>query len=105
MKKLTALALAMPLAFGLGAVANQASAAPVSSGALDVLTNSEALQAGANGETARDFIEPAQYYYGYRRPYYRPYYRGYGYYGGYGYSGRPYYRQKNYYRPYGYYGY
>ena len=35
-----------------------------------VLTNSEALQAGTNGETAKDFVEPAQYYYGYRRRYY-----------------------------------
>jgi hypothetical protein len=86
MRKLTALALAVPLALGLGVVTNAASAAPVSSGALNVLMTSEALKDGGSGETVKDgLIEPA-YYYGYRRRYYRPYYQPYGYYGGYGYG-------------------
>ena len=92
MKRLVALAFAVPLALGLGFLANDANAAPASSGALNVLMSSEAV---GGGETVKDgLVQPAYYYY--RRRYYRPY--RYGYY-------RPYYRR--YYRPYryGYYGY
>jgi hypothetical protein len=88
MKKLAALAFAAALGFGV--VPQGASAAPVSSGALDLLMNSEALRGGASGETVTDgLVEPARYYY--RRRYYRPYrYRYY----------RPY--RYRYYRPYRY---
>jgi hypothetical protein len=94
MKKLAALAFAMPLAFGLCVLANDASAAPASSGALGVIMNSEALN-GVTGETATDgLVEQARYYYRrryYRRPYYRyRYYRPYRYY------------RRSYYRPYNY---
>ena len=85
MKKLAALGFAAALVFGV--VPQGASAAPVSSGALDLLMNSEALKDGASGETVKDgLIQPAYYHYRrryyrhryyYRRHYYRPRYRYY----------------------------
>jgi hypothetical protein len=85
MKKLAAFAFAAALGFGV--VPQGASAAPVASGALDLLMNSEALKDGARGETVKDgLVQPAYYYHRrryYRHRYYRPYYRPYryGYYG------------------------
>jgi hypothetical protein len=82
MKKLAALTFAAALGFGL--VPQGAGAAPVSSGALDLLMNSKAFNDGASGETVKDgLVEPARYYHRrryYRRHYYRPRYYRYRYY-------------------------
>ena len=101
MKKLSTLALVCPLALGLGAAAQEASAAPASSGAFDVLMSSESLRGDVTNETMKDGLVQPAYYYG--RRYYRPYRYGYygrPYYRGYGYYGRTY--NYRYYRPYRY---
>ena len=59
MKKIAALAFVAAL--GFSEVPQDASAAPVSSGALDLLMNSEALHGGRSGETINDgLVQPAQ---------------------------------------------
>lgn len=59
MKKLAALAFVAGLGFGV--VSQDASAAPVSSGALHLLMNSEALHGAFRGETVKDgFVQRAQ---------------------------------------------
>jgi hypothetical protein len=59
MKKFVALAFLAALGFSV--VLRGASAAPVSSGALDLLMNSEALHGGFGGETVNDgLVQPAQ---------------------------------------------
>jgi hypothetical protein len=94
-KKLAAFAFAAALGFGV--VPQGASAAPVSSGALDLLMNSQALKNGVSGETIRDgLVEPARYYY--RRRYYRHRYYRHRYY-----YRRHYYRRHNYRPRYRYY--
>ena len=60
MKKIAALAFVGALGFSV--VTQDASAAPVSSGALDLLMSSEALHGGGSGETVKDgLIQPAQH--------------------------------------------
>jgi hypothetical protein len=59
MKKIAALAFVAALGFSV--IPQDASAAPVSSGALDLLMNSEALHDGRSSETVKDgLVQPAQ---------------------------------------------
>jgi hypothetical protein len=60
MRKIAALAFVGALGFSV--VTQDSSAAPVSSGALDLLMSSEALHGGGSGETVKDgLIQPAQH--------------------------------------------